>query len=464
MSNKNIRIFDSTICHIDEHCSFKEKIDIIKKLDMLGVDAIEMPSIENEKADTLLLHTVASLVKKAAIFCDSGYTERALDLAWDAVKTCKHPGITVALPVSTVQMEFICHKKAPAMLTLAETLLKKAKSYGCEVELKAVDAARAEPEFLKNIVDLASECGADIITLCDSTGTLLADEAASLVKNIGKTNALIGIECSNQMSVAVSNSVSAVCSSAAVVKTACIGNEAPSLASFADVLRKRGESLGVQCGINYSVLGRTIDEIKMIAETKKSELSPFDNGVRDKDTEDIKITADDGLEAIIKIATSLGYELSDDDANKVFENAHRLAEKKPIGKREFEAVIATSALQIPSTYTIKSYVINSGNIISATAHIELEKQGKVISGISAGDGPIDAAFLSIEQIIGRHFELDDFQIRAITEGREAVGEALVKIRYNGKLYSGRGVSTDIIGASISAYVKALNKICYEEDN
>ena len=92
----------------------------------------------------------------------------------------------------------------------------------------------------------------------------------------------------------------------------------------------------------------------------------------------------------------------------------------------------------------------------------LEHQGKSVSSVAIGDGPIDAAFLAIEQIIGHHYELDDFQIQAVTEGREALGETIVRLRSNGKLYAGRGLSTDIVGASIAAYINALNKIVYEE--
>ncbi len=469
MSYKKITVSDTTLCNIDDHCSFKEKLDIIKKLDSLKTDIIEMPSVENEKADTLLLHTVAPLIKYSAVYCGSGYSESKLDKAIEAVKNFKHPGITVALPTSTVQMEFICHKKAPAMLELCKSLITKARTAGYAVEFKAEDAARAEHDFLISIINTAVECGAETVTVCDTTGTLLPGEFSSFITTIDDECKLtdrgikFGVQCSDAMSVAVANSISAISNGVTVVKTTCTGTNAPSLDAFADVLSKRGDAISASCGINFPILGRTVSEIRSISDTKKSELSPFDSGVRDQQTEEFVITADDDIDKIIKIANSLGYDLSDPDAEKVYENAHRLAEKKPIGKREIEAVIATSAMQIPSTYTIKSYVINSGNIISASAHIELEKQGEILSGISIGDGPIDAAFLSIEQILGRHFELDDFQIRAITEGREAVGEALVKIRYNGKLYSGRGVSTDIIGASIRAYVKAVNKICYEED-
>ena len=93
---------------------------------------------------------------------------------------------------------------------------------------------------------------------------------------------------------------------------------------------------------------------------------------------------------------------------------------------------------------------------------QLEKNGKTLEGIALGDGPVDAAILALENILGCHYELDDFQIRSVTEGREAMGETVVKLRSNGKLYSGRGTSTDIVGSSILAYISALNKITYEE--
>ena len=147
---------------------------------------------------------------------------------------------------------------------------------------------------------------------------------------------------------------------------------------------------------------------------------------------------------------------------KVYEAFTRIAAKKPVGTKELDAIVATTALQVPPTYKLVSYVINNGNIIPATAQISLEKQGRELSGVCIGDGPIDAAILAIEQIIGHHYELDEFLIQAVTEGREAMGSALVRLRAGGKLYSGNGISTDIIGASIAAYLNALNKIVYEE--
>ena len=161
-------------------------------------------------------------------------------------------------------------------------------------------------------------------------------------------------------------------------------------------------------------------------------------------------------------ARVLGYDLSDEDLARVYESFGALAAKKPVSARELDAIIANAALQVPPTYRLVSYVVNSGNIIAATAHIVLTRNGESVQGLSSGDGPIDAALMAIEKIIGHHYELDDFQLQSVTSGREAMGEALVKLRDGGKLYSGRGISTDIVGASIRAYLNALNKIVYRE--
>ena len=112
----------------------------------------------------------------------------------------------------------------------------------------------------------------------------------------------------------------------------------------------------------------------------------------------------------------------------------RVAGKKQfVGTRELDAIVATAAMQVPSTYRLLNYVINSGNVITATANILLEKDGTSIRGLGMGDGPIDAAFQAIETIIGHHYELDDFQIQTVTEGRDAMGSVLVKLRAGGRV-------------------------------
>ena len=149
---------------------------------------------------------------------------------------------------------------------------------------------------------------------------------------------------------------------------------------------------------------------------------------------------------------------------KVYGAFKQIAEKKErVSLKELDAIVASSAMQVPSTYKLDTYVITSGNTISATAHIKLLKNGEAVEGVYIGDGSIDAAFQAIEKITGCHYELDDFQLQAVTEGREAMGQTVVKLRASGKVYSGRGISTDIVGAGIEAYLSALNKIVYEEE-
>ena len=162
-------------------------------------------------------------------------------------------------------------------------------------------------------------------------------------------------------------------------------------------------------------------------------------------------------------ASTLGYDLTEEDVGKVFIALTKVCEKRgAVGAKEFEALIASNAMQAPSTYHFETYTTTSSNVSTPISQVTLKRNDEIISGVSSGDGPIDSAFRAIEQCIGHHYELDDFQVQAVTEGKEALGSALVRLRNNGKLYSGNGTSTDIIGASIRAYINALNKIVAEE--
>ena len=180
------------------------------------------------------------------------------------------------------------------------------------------------------------------------------------------------------------------------------------------------------------------------------------------DESGIRLDKSDDQAAVITAVCKLGYDLSEEDQAKVYEEFLNVAASKNVGAKELEAIVASVALQVPATYKLVNYIINNGNIISSSAQITLSKNDTVMQGICLGDGPIDAAFLAIDQIVGHHYELDDFQIQSVTEGKEAMGSAIVKLRADGKLYSGNGISTDIIGASIRAYINAVNKIVYEE--
>lgn len=447
--------------------SFKEKIEIAKLLDRINVDVIEMPAIQNEAADSLLLKSVASLLLNSTLSVDAGMTEESVKLSAACVAQAKNKRLRVELPTSTVQMEYLCKCKPNKMLELIETLVTSAKSYVDDVEFVAQDATRSEMDFLASAVKTAIKAGATTITLCDTAGQMLPDEYETLIESVYEKapelkEVSLAISTQSELYLAPACALQAVKCGAEEIKVSVDKTLLPKLEAFAHLLRTRGESIGVESRVNVTELNRTVSQIKTISKTKRTD-NPFTVSQTSTEEKSLRLDVNSDISDVSKALRELGYSLSDDDIAKVYEAFLSTAQRKQIGAKELDAIVATEALQVPPTYRLVSFVVNSGNIINPTAHIVLEKQGKNYTGLSSGDGPIDAALRALEQIVGHHYELDDFQIQSVTEGREAMGEALIKLRDGGKLYSGRGISTDIIGATIRAYVNALNKIVYGDN-
>lgn len=447
--------------------SFREKIEFAKQLDKLGVCVIETNPILNQKVDALLIKSVSTAVKHAIVAVPIDLDEESAERAWNALVEAKHPRLQVCAPVSAVQMEYLARKKPDAMLEAIGASVRRAKNFCPDVEFVADDATRADSAFLYSALNCAIEAGANIVTVCDTAGKMLPDEFSafigSLYDNVSALNTVtLGVGISNELSMADSCAIAAIRAGVGEVKAASYPIDTASVENLAKLLTAKGAEIGATCSIHVTQMHRILRQILWMFETSRSKNSPFDNGVQDNS--DIYLTAHDDLSAVMKVVMQLGYDLSDEDGAKVYEAFRRIADRKEkVGARELDAIVASSAMQVPPTYRLETYVINSGNAIASTAHIKLQKGGQTIEGLCVGDGPIDASFLAIEQAVGHHFELDDFQIQAVTEGREAMGETVVKLRSGGKLYSGRGISTDILGASIHAYINALNKIVYEQD-
>ncbi len=467
---QNIRIADVTLKEAQNvpgmALSFKEKLEIAKQIDKLGAAVIELPPVVNEISDSILIKSMASAVRSSVLAVPCALNEAGIEMVWAALKEAKQPRLQLIVPTSTVQMEFICRKKAPAMLALISELTAKARSLCADVEFIAQDATRSEREFLYQAAAAAVEAGATVITLSDDAGLMTPQEFLAFFEELkaavpATADVTLGVQCSDECNMGCACAVAAACAGVQEIKTAVACDGAVAMDAFAQYLRKRGEDLGFSTGIDFTRMTRGIKQVAWIVNTERSKTSPFDNGVSEYDS-DFVLSDEDPISRVIAAVKSLGYDLSDDDYASVYSEFKRISVKKAVTAKDLDAIVASAALQVPATYEIVSYVINSGNIIKPTANITLRKNGELLTGLSSGDGPIDASFLAIEQVIGRHFELDNFQIQAVTEGREAMGSTLVRLRSGGKLYSGNGISTDIIGASVRAYVNAVNKIVFEE--
>ena len=448
--------------------SFKEKTEVAKQLDKLNVDVIETAPITNGKSDVLFLHTISPIVKNSIISCPVELSEIGVEVAYEAIKEAKSPRLHIIVPVSTVQMEYICHKKPDKVLDMIDTLTKKAVSLTEDVEVSMADSTRAEREFLIKAIKTAISAGAKTITLCDSAGTMLPTEFAEYIKGLYNDveelkDVALSVECSNDLHMAAACAISCVKAGVTQIKTSMASERCPKLKSIADVFRQKSDSLGIKSKLNMAVLDNSIRNMSFVTNDKSQEETSFDYGTGGIIVEDAVFSKDTDIKTIQEAILKMGYDLSDEDIDNVYNEFVKTVTKKNVGIKELDAIIASVAMQVSPTYILKSYVINSGDIITPTANIELVKDEKVVNGISTGNGPIDASFMAIEKITGHHFELDDFQIQSVTRGHEAMGESVVKLRHEGKVYSGKGISTDVVGASIKAYISALNKICFEED-
>ena len=468
---ERIRISDMTMKQgsKDISLSFKEKIELAKLLDKLGVSVIELEGIQNARIDSLRIKSIAMAVKDSIVAVPVQLNSESVTASWNAVSQAKHPRLQVCAPVSSVQMEYLYHKKPDAMKAAVAETIETACKVCADVEFVADDATRSDPAFLYEMIALAIRFGARTVTVCDTAGAMLPNEFACFVEAIYANVAelkdvTLGVACSDGLSMADSCAIAAVRAGAREIKAAAYRLDAVSLPNVAKVLSAKGDAFGVTCPVRTTQLKRITDQIAWMFETGKSKNSPFENGVQE-DESGIYLTTHDDMAAVLKTAERLGYDLSEEDGTKVYEAFKAIAAKKEkVSARELDAIVASAAMQVPPTYVLDTYVITAGNTISSTAHLKIAKNGTMLEGVCVGDGPIDAAFLAIERIVGAHYELDDFQIQAVTEGREAMGQTVVKLRASGKVYSGRGISTDIVGASIRAYINALNKIVYEEES
>ena len=466
---KKIVISDATMKQTSEdlHLSFKEKIELAKLLDKLGVDFIELNGIKDLRIDALQIKSIVSAVKDSRIAVPVELSNKEnIEKTWAALKDAKNPRLQVCAATSPVQIEYLFHKKPETMLDAIKRTIIDCKALCRDVEFIAEDATRSESSFLSDAINAAIEAGATTVTLCDTAGAILPSEFAKFIRaqyeaTPALRNVTLGVRCSNDIAMADACAIIAVAEGAGQIRAISHALFEASLPNVVRILTAKSDTFGASIGVRATQMSRIISQIDMLYNTGKSNRFASSS---ENENDEIFLTAHDTDEAIASATVKLGYDLSEDDVQKVCEAFKQIASKKEkVSFKELDAIVASSAMQVPPTYVLDTYVVTSGNTISATAHIKLIKNGATVEGVYMGDGPIDAAFQAIEKITGCHYELDDFQLQAVTEGREAMGQTLVKLRAGGKVYSGSGISTDIVGAGIKAYLSALNKIVYEEE-
>ncbi|MCL2821045.1 MAG: hypothetical protein FWD38_09535 [Oscillospiraceae bacterium] len=473
---QKIKISDTTLRESEQihsaKLSFKEKLEAAKLLEKLQIDIIEAGPVGDSPADAAFIRTLATTLGYSCLSVPVTLDKVGIDETWAALSKAKKPRLNLIIPTSTVGMEYQHQMKAEKLLPLIGETVAYCLSLCKDVEFTAEDAVRSEPDFLAEAIEAAITAGAKTITLCDSVGELLPEELTGFIEIVYKNvpalendvkngRITLAVHCKDNLGLASAAALGTVGSGVSLIKVSSNTSLGTlSLEQFLNVLKVRSDTLSITSNVSTVALQRTCARLAALTGTsdqgrrapaEAAELGTGENGLPE-------INDIDGLR---KFIASVGYDVSEDDLGRIYSQFQDISRSKKVVGRDIEALIAETAGQAPPTYLLKNYVINSGNAIAATAYIEFIKDGTILTALSAGDGPIDAAFKAAEQIFGTHYELEEFQIHAVTGGREATGDALVKLRHDGKLYSGRGVSTDIVGASIRAYLSAVNKIVHE---
>lgn len=461
---KQIQVIDTTFSRVSG-LSFKERLILARQLSALGVDVIEAGTLRDTSEDKLFIKTVLPFLGNTTVSALVSDEDNAANAAWEALSPLTNKRLVVEIPTSVVQMEYFCHAKPDKVLEMIKARVSACAALTEEVEFSAADAVRSEPAFLTRACEIALASGAKYITLCDSEGVATPTELAAFLKNFRDSSeafahVAIGVRCNDSLSMACANSVAAVMGEAVAVKTTLVGDEAVALSAFVRTVALRGNDWALATSVDPTAMTRVASSMPWLYGEKREGVATAVESVEDSD--EILLAKGTTIGQIADVVAHMGYEISSDDLAKVHKAFEKLAERKSVSGKELEIIVANVADEVPPTYILRSYIVNSGDRISPMAQVEIEKDGEIRHGVSIGNGPIDAAFLAVEKVIGSTYELDDFRISSVTRGQEAMGEALVRLRSQGKVYSGSGVSTDIIGASLRAYVNALNKIVFEE--
>ena len=498
---KRIRIFDTTLRDGEQSpgCSMNltEKIEMARQLEKLGVDVIEAGFAIASPMDHKSVQTIAAAVSNCTVASLARCTKGDIDAAWDAVKEAKHPRIHVFLATSDIHMEYKLKMTREQVLERISSMVAYAKSFCDDIEFSAEDASRSDRAFLAQCYTNAVAAGATTLNVPDTVGYSTPQEMAELITYLkehveGIENTDISVHCHDDLGMAVANTLACIKAGATQVECTVngIGERAgnASLEEIVMALHTRRDFYEAETGINTrqiynsskllsNITGVPIPPSKAIvgANAFAHESGIHQHGViSNAQTYEIMKSTDVGIpqntmvlgkhsgkHALREKLASMGYELDDQEMENVFARFKDLADKKQnITGSDIEALVLHRRNAFIGTCKLLGHVVNTGHGVPNTSYIKLQRGDEVLEDVAIGTGPLDASFQAINRMLGMEdIRLESFSLNAVTDGEDAVGEAVVKLEdKNGATYTGTGLSTDIIESSIRAYVNGINKM------
>lgn len=494
---RRIRIFDTTLRDGEQSpgCSMdvKQKLELALQLERLGVDTIEAGFAKASDKDFEAVRTVGESIKNARVASLARLDKDDIDRAHEALKTAANPMLHVFIATSDLHMQYKLRMTREQVLSAIETQVTYGRTLFDVVEFSCEDGSRSDPDFLIEAVTLAVRCGASIINIPDTVGYATPQEMYDLIKRVRTAvgeDITLSAHCHDDLGLGVACSLAAIKAGADQIECTINGiGERAGNAALEEIvmgLYTRPDYYQCECGIvtrqiyrtsrllstitgapvppNKAVVGANafahesgIHQHGVLAERTTYEImTPESIGIPQNK---MVLGKHSGKHAFNDRLVTLGYILNDEQLARAFERFKQLCDKKKtVTDRDIEALISDHEHKHATTANYISFVINSGSTITSTANVKLEVDGVAIEKVATGDGPVDACFKAIDKIVKRDVHLINYTIQSVTDGVDALGEVVVKVRTGANVVTGRGLSTDIIEASIKAYLNAVNKV------
>jgi 2-isopropylmalate synthase len=497
---EKVIIFDTTLRDGEQAAgtslNLQEKLEIARQLDRLGVDVIEAGFPASSIGDFEAVRLVARELKRPTICALTLANVEGIDRAWEALKEAEHPRIHVFLSASDIHLAHQLNKSRDEVQKMSREAVARAKSHVDDVEFSPMDASRADPAYLYQILEAVIKAGATTVNIPDTVGYATPQEFGGLIQAIldnvpNVARAVVSVHCHDDLGLAVANSLEAIRVGARQVECTINGiGERAGNASMEEIvmaLRTRRDFFKLTTNIDTTQIYRTS---RLVSELTGFPVQPnkaivganafrhqsgiHQDGVLKKSityeimdpkwvgipSSSLVLSKVSGRHAFKERLSELGYTLSEEDLNRAFQGFKGLADKKKdITDRDIESLIAEELRTVTEVYHLDHVEVSCGdhNIPTATVRL-IGPDGQSLADAALGAGPVDAVYKAINRIVGIPNRLTEFTVKSITEGIDAIGEVLIRIESEGVTYTGRGAATDIIVASAKAYMNALNRL------
>ena len=474
-------IFDTTLRDGEQvpGCQLNtvEKIQVAKALEALGVDVIEAGFPISSPGDFNSVIEISKAVTWPTICALTRAVQKDIDVAVDALKFAKHKRIHTGIGTSDSHIKYKFNSNREEIIERAVAAVKYARRFVDDVEFYAEDAGRTDNEYLARVVEAVIKAGATVVNIPDTTGYCLPSEYGAKIKYLidhvdGIDNAILSTHCHNDLGMATANTIAGVLNGARQVEVTIngIGERAgnTALEEIAMIIkiyptsRMVSSLMNMPVQPNKAIVGRNafahssgIHQDGVLKNVQTYEIiDPHDVGIDDNS---IVLTARSGRAALKNRLSILGVDLEQEKLDKVYDEFLKLADKKKDINDDDILVLAGADRSQNHRIKLDYLQVTSGVGVRSVASLGLNIAGEKFEACASGNGPVDAAIKALKKIVERHMTLKEFTIQAISKGSDDVGKVHMQVEYDNQIYYGFGANTDIIAASVEAYIDCINK-------